>query len=81
MSVVDPTAARIAATQDAIMKAIRAARRETPAETRAARIAEQERVALTAESVGVSPEDYHKWASGRPMPEVAEKVKAFMSNR
>ncbi len=74
-------AAQIAATQDAIMKALKDTKRPTAADINQAKWAEQEKEKISAESVGVTPEDYRKWASGRPMPHVTEAVKSFMAKR
>ena len=38
-------------------------------------------VHLTVVAGSVSAEDYHAWASGRPMPEIAAKVTEFMGKR
>ena len=81
MSDFDAINARIAGVQDAIKVALKNTQRPTDKDILNARVAEQEKEQLTAESVGVSPEDYRKWASGRDMPEVRDAVKKFMENR
>ncbi len=67
--------------QERIFEALKIVKKPSVAEINAARWAEEEKEALDATTVGVSPEDYRKWASGRPMPEVTKAVQAFMEKR
>lgn len=77
----NPQLIALAATQDAIKKAILDSRRPDPSAMKAAQIAEQEREAVSAEACGVNPEEYRKWASGLPMPDVDTAVRAWVAGR
>ncbi len=67
--------------QDDIFKALKRVPKPSVAAINEARWAEEEKEQIDAATVGVDPEEYRKWASGRPMPEVTKAVQAFMDKR
>ncbi len=77
----DPRLKQIAATQDAIMNALKNVKPIPQSATDTAFQVEHEKEQQHADAIGVSHEDYRKWASGAPIPHVTEAVKRFMSKR
>ncbi len=74
----DPRLKQIAETQDAIMKALKNVKPVPQSATDTAFQVEKEKEQQHADQLGVSHEDYRKWASGVPLPHVADAVKKFM---